>query len=293
MRSKLYRYQRRSVAAMLQKELDAQNVPDPLYISVRALDGRVFYLQPGTSEILLECPMTAPCRGGILCEELGNSNLKLSFHSYIIAYVGTGKTVMMISLIIATRNQISSPEPSIIDERAVLTPLAFRYFPSGDFALARKRFYRGQSPLNFQQSEIRVPPLVELLLHHHRASPHGDILDGNLDSRTIERQDRIQNLPLGDAMRTNAPFYHHFPRDPHNLERTKRSDVALGPRIMYLTSATLVIVPPNLLSQWDREITKHCAIPLRVLILRSKTPLPGVRDLATDFDVGTVSTSTI
>lgn len=59
------------MAAMLQKELDVRDVPDPLYISVQAVDGKVFYLQPGTSEILLECPMTAPCRGGILSEELG------------------------------------------------------------------------------------------------------------------------------------------------------------------------------------------------------------------------------
>jgi len=64
---------------MLQKELDPQDVPDPLYISVQALDGRVFYLQPGTSEILLERPMTAPCRGGILCEELGNGKLDVVF----------------------------------------------------------------------------------------------------------------------------------------------------------------------------------------------------------------------
>jgi hypothetical protein len=288
MQSELYRYQRRSVAAMLQKELDAQDVPDPLYISVRALDGRVFYLQPGTSEILLECPMTAPCRGGILCEELGISETDV-VSPLLITHVGTGKTVMMIGLIMVTRNQISLPEQSIIDERMVLTPLAFRYFPSRDFALARKRFYRGQTQLNYQKSETRVPSLVELLLHQLRVSPHDDIPDGNQLVRMIERQDRIQNLPLGEALRTNTPFYHHFLGEPHNLERTKRSDVALGPRIMYLTSATLVVVPPNLLSQWDREITKHCAIPLRVLILRSKTPFPSVGNLATDFDVGTVS----
>jgi hypothetical protein len=196
---------------------------------------------------------------------------------------------MMISLIIATRNQISSPEQSIVDERVVLTPLAFRYFPSGDFSLARKRFYRGQSPLELRQSETRVPSLVELLLHHYRVSPHSDILYGDQPVPTIDRQDRIQNLPLGEALRTNAPFYHHFLGEPHDLERTKRNEVVFGPRTMYLTSATLVIVPPNLLSQWDREIIKHCAIPLRVLILRSKTPLPTVRDLATDFDVSMIS----
>lgn len=81
-RSRLYEYQRRSVAAMLRKELDDRDVPDPLYISVQALDGRVFYLQPGTSEVLLERPMTAPCRGGILCEELGTWKIKLFSSCY-------------------------------------------------------------------------------------------------------------------------------------------------------------------------------------------------------------------
>jgi hypothetical protein len=196
---------------------------------------------------------------------------------------------MMISLIIATRNQISSPEPSIVDERVLLTPLAFRHFPSGDFASARKRFYRSLSSLDLERSENKVPSLVELLLHQLRVSPHSDIPSGKQPARTIERQDQVQDLPLWDALCANAPFYHHFPGDPHNLERTKRNEGVLGPRIMYLTSATLVVVPPNLLSQWDREITKHCAIPLRVLILRSKTPLPNVRNLATDFDVRTIS----
>ena len=73
MRSTLYTYQRRSVAAMLQTELDPRDVPDPLYISARTIDGRDFYLQPGTMEILLQRPMTAPCKGGILCEELGKN----------------------------------------------------------------------------------------------------------------------------------------------------------------------------------------------------------------------------
>jgi len=71
MRSTLYRYQRRSVAAMLQKELDTRDVPDPLFITVKDVDDNVFYIQPGTMEILKERPMTTPCRGGILCEELG------------------------------------------------------------------------------------------------------------------------------------------------------------------------------------------------------------------------------
>ena len=74
MRSTLYTYQRRSVAAMLQRELDPRDVPDPLYISAGTIDGRDFYLQPGTMEILQQRPMTAPCKGGILCEELGKNS---------------------------------------------------------------------------------------------------------------------------------------------------------------------------------------------------------------------------
>lgn len=71
MRSNLYRYQRRSVAAMLQKELDLRDVPDPLYVPLAAVDGKLFHLQPGTMEVLQERPRSSPCRGGILCEELG------------------------------------------------------------------------------------------------------------------------------------------------------------------------------------------------------------------------------
>ena len=72
-RSTLYRYQRRSVAAMLQRELDNRDVPDPLFIPLTTVDKKMFFLQPGTMEVLQERPMTVPCRGGILCEELGTN----------------------------------------------------------------------------------------------------------------------------------------------------------------------------------------------------------------------------
>jgi len=102
----------------------------------------------------------------------------------------------------------------------------------------------------------------------------------------IEMKDGVETLPLGDILRANAPFYLHYPGEPQDWERAKRKRSELSPRLMYLTSATLVIVPPNLLSQWDREITKHCTVPLRVFMLRARTPLPSVRNLANDYDVG-------
>lgn len=70
-RSTLHRYQRRSVAAMVQKEMDLTVEPDPLFLPVIGMNNEEFFLQPGTMELLLDRPQVAPCRGGILCEELG------------------------------------------------------------------------------------------------------------------------------------------------------------------------------------------------------------------------------
>jgi hypothetical protein len=69
--SVLYKYQRRSIAAMVTQELDQRTIPDPLCLAVSTINGREFYLKPGTMEFLKECDMVAPTRGGILCEELG------------------------------------------------------------------------------------------------------------------------------------------------------------------------------------------------------------------------------
>ena len=56
---------------MIQRELDPGTVPDPLYLPVAGIDGKEFYLDPTTMEILRECPSLSQTRGGILCEEMG------------------------------------------------------------------------------------------------------------------------------------------------------------------------------------------------------------------------------
>lgn len=78
--STLYPYQRRSVAAMLHKELSSQSILDPAYIQVRGVGpgGEIFYLQPATLELLRHCPRTSAVRGGVLCEELGKTCLPFS-----------------------------------------------------------------------------------------------------------------------------------------------------------------------------------------------------------------------
>lgn len=204
-------------------------------------------------------------------------------------FEGTGKTVMILSLIVATRNQITSPEPTILDVCPIMTPLAFRHFPSEVYASTRKQVLHNSPP-----EPTTVPSLVELMLHKARTTPNCVIppdITSKRSSRLAEKEEEVDILPVGEMLRANVPFYFQHLVEPSNRERAQRRNKDTRPRIMYLTSATLVIVPANLLSQWDREIIKHCDVPLRVLILRAKTPVPSVQSLATDYDVSHIISS--
>ncbi|KXN91423.1 DNA repair protein rad5 [Leucoagaricus sp. SymC.cos] len=271
-RSILYRYQRRSIAAMITRELDLRPVPDPLYLQVSTLNGKLFYVQPGTMEMTTERGMMAPTQGGLLCEELG-----------------TGKTVMILGLILSTLNQLPSPPETTAEPPTVLTPIAFKTFPSGPYATARNALMRGKPKTEITNAP--VPSLVELLLHYARATPPLDFSNPTtpqgrrLYEKRLEIERNFEMTPLNDLLQQNVPFYPEAPGEVNDSWNFRRSRVSVGPRIMYLSAATLVVVPPNLLSQWHREINKHCERPLRVLVLRSGTKAPLARSLANDFDI--------
>lgn len=78
LRSTLLRYQRESVVAMLEREESSHlDTPNPLYVPLNGLDGRIFFYQPGTTEILREQSIVSLPPGGVLCEELGTSTFDL------------------------------------------------------------------------------------------------------------------------------------------------------------------------------------------------------------------------
>ncbi|KAF7364001.1 Helicase C-terminal domain-containing protein [Mycena sanguinolenta] len=264
-RTEPYRYQRRTVAAMIQKEMDLKDDPDPLFLPVTGMNKKQFFFQPGTLEVLLERPLVAPCRGGILCEELG-----------------TGKTLMILALILSTRRQLSEPEPSILDARPVLTPLAFRHFPSGEFADARERFSRNTYKCpNLNPTPSRVPTLVELLLHRMATHPITFVPESQTHCYARLEED-LENLdqytsPLND----NLPFYFDYGQSIDDERASKRrAPVQSGPRLLYLSVATLVVVPSNLLLQWENECSLHCEDSLRRCVIRKDKPVPPARVLA-------------
>ncbi|KAJ4486158.1 hypothetical protein J3R30DRAFT_3444646 [Lentinula aciculospora] len=268
--SQLHGYQRRSVAAMLEhEESDNMNTPNPLYLSLKGMDGCTFYYQPGTTEILREQSVVSLSRGGVLCEELG-----------------TGKTIIVLALVLGTRKQLSRPEESLIDPRPILTPLAFRHFPSGEFSVVRERFPR-RARTTVMNSGFRIPSLSELLLHQLSSNPQAAMASVTMQEKQQKLLEKFDLTTFASLRNSNPPFYFHF-QDDYTLTNSristrKRTDP--GPRAVYLSVATLIVVPPNLISQWDREIHKHSEETLRLLIVRSKTDLPRAKDLATQYDV--------
>jgi superfamily II DNA or RNA helicase len=83
------------------------------------------------------------------------------------------------------------------------------------------------------------------------------------------------------ALKQGAGFY-WLP--PATRRRQTRNPTAIPPRQIWLTNATLVVVPANLISQWKEEIKKHTP-GLNVFIVDSpKINLPSAPELA-DFDL--------
>lgn len=184
---------------------------------------------------------------------------------------------MILGLVLATLDQLPTPEESILDPRPVLTPLSLRHFPSVTYEDARAKF--GQGPrrrLLPKPENPRVPPLTELLLDFCRLNPAA--------TQTRKNRSVLKARNMWKAYKANAPFYHHYEEEPFEDARTSRKPKdGKGPRTMYLSAATLVLVPPNLMNQWANEMNKHCKSGLRRYIA-TEEKLPPARQLAS-YDV--------
>lgn len=181
---------------------------------------------------------------------------------------------MIIALVLATANELPQPEESPVDERPVLTPLAYNHFPSAEHALARDRAGFGWRIIN------QVPSLVEVLVHYFSLS--------RVTSDRLTYADELEASHLWPFIQANTPFYHHYDSElrVEELQRSRRRNAPNRfPRTVYLSSATLVIVPLALVGQWKTEIDKHCHDHVRYLIVRRSTVLPHANRLASDYEV--------
>ena len=107
-------------------------------------------------------------------------------------------------------------------------------------------------------------------------------------------QDVLERRGLWAPLRANAPFYlaslsnlsANAGGSPVKGKGGGRRAAAPAVRAVYLSAATLVIVPDTLQRQWQSEILKHCTGDvLRYLYVKNNDQLPDAPELATDYDV--------
>ena len=95
-----------------------------------------------------------------------------------------------------------------------------------------------------------------------------------------------QNWEFGHcikAIERNPGYYYVPPPEPRRGGRHISYEEKPPPKKIYLSSATLVIVPNNLVAQWRQEIQKHTE-DMNVLMITKKDDVPSYKALL-DYDI--------
>ncbi|KAJ4259211.1 hypothetical protein NW757_002541 [Fusarium falciforme] len=225
LKSQLYPYQRRSAALMLQKEVQPGTVLDPRLLHVKDQGSREWYLDPVAGTVLKEPRYYDGVSGGILAEEMGS-----------------GKTIMTLALILATRSLPTHPP---------------EHFRAGD-APVRKRLASLSEMAASCATRNSVPwrPYFDLFKEQ----------TGDDYERCIE------------ALEGNPGYYYLPPPVPHYVGRRSRQRIEPPKKLLYLSNCSLVVVPANLVEQWEQEIRKHTE-GLKVLVITKGIQLPPTKEL--------------
>lgn len=198
LKTELYPYQCRSAAMMVQKEEYPGEILDPRLVQVLDQHETTWYYDSNTGDARLCSRRYDHICGGILAEEMGS-----------------GKTLISLSLIAATRDQ-----PAVIPE----------IFRCG----------------NLTGTRPTVGSLMDMAASV--ATKSGVSWKRYIDSRyrncirAIERNPGWYSLPRPQGARTS---------------RRTGAEISLPPTRIFISHASLIIVPPNLLTQWVQEISKH------------------------------------
>ena len=181
---------------------------------------------------------------------------------------------MILALILATLNVLPELPESYHETYEVFTPLSYSHFP---WKTTTPPATQRSSSLVEQTNRPRLPSLVELCMHRLRTHDCGI---------TATHEELLEQRQLFLPMAHNAPFYlvSEIPPSLYS-EYSNRRQPEQKYKMMYLSTATLIVVPENLITQWSNEIMKHCRRPLRVLTVFAKTKMPGPNKLASDYDV--------
>ena len=232
---------------MLQMETEPGKLVDPGFVPFResGRDG-TYYVNLSSFDIQRLPGWYSLPRGGILCEQMG-----------------VGKTLMCITLIMATLSTPPAAPRDTMDSSPAMSSQSLSIFPFDPHIRAR-------DALGIRQPSYRVPTLVELC---------GEVLN----NRDSSAKHSALLSPPAEAILSRSMFYLTYPSE-HSCYR--------GPRQAYqkedvhrtwLAKSTLVVVPQILIAQWKLEVTKH-VIDGGLKVLEINKELPTVEEMMT-FDM--------
>ncbi|KAF9150335.1 hypothetical protein BG015_007854 [Linnemannia schmuckeri] len=223
MRTKLYQYQKNSLWKLIRRELCPDLMLDPLTVALQDMNGKAYYLDLAAEEPFISREPTTlweDIPGGIICEDMG-----------------TGKTCLCIALILHTLHQSGRPpaeEPvQLLCDLIPGTPSA------------------ATVDSNFKEMVLpRGVPIPSLR----------DFAAATVKIRAVNyrhAQDYI-NPDIMDTLEDSLLYYHESGSSEQSRQSKSRQTKTSEPPVeIYLSNATLVIVPPNLVDQWCNEINKH------------------------------------
>ncbi|KAI1467516.1 P-loop containing nucleoside triphosphate hydrolase protein [Daldinia caldariorum] len=224
--TKLYPYQGRSAALMLQREESPGRIIDPRFRSVLDQEGRPWYYDDVSGMVLREPRYYDGVRGGILAEEMG-----------------TGKTLICLALILCTKSEPTKvPEPFVAE-----VPPRLKIASLLDMAAATAN-----------KHSVAWKPYFEA-----SAAQFGFEYQNCIDALTRPENRAIYKI-------RNALV------EPRRSNRT--APRITPPKEVYLSHATLLIVPNNLVKQWQNEIKKHTT-GLNTLVLVDRKAIPPLTSL--------------
>ncbi|KAH9904217.1 P-loop containing nucleoside triphosphate hydrolase protein [Xylariomycetidae sp. FL2044] len=219
--TKLFPYQGQSAALMVRMEAIPGMTVDPRLRFLPDQAGRTWYHDSVSGVVLREPRYYDGPRGGILAEEMG-----------------TGKTLMCLALILATRRHpAAAPAPFTAQTRS-------RHGVGSLMDMAAASANRNSVPWE---------PWFEAYEDQHHLY--------------FERCKQALSAP------EHMAFY-QYSKTLVEPRRTGRHAPRLEPSTrVYLSSTTLIIVPNNLVKQWENEIEKHTT-GLKVLVMEKDKEMP-------------------
>ncbi|KAI0889395.1 P-loop containing nucleoside triphosphate hydrolase protein [Annulohypoxylon maeteangense] len=224
--TKLYPYQGRSAALMLQREENPKRIIDPRFQSVLDQDGKTWYYDNVSGIVLREPRYYDGVRGGILAEEMG-----------------TGKTLICLSLIISTKGEPSKvPEPFVVetDQKPNASLMDMAAAAVNKNSIAWRLFFEAYAKSGREYRHCK---------------------------EALQRQENLAIYKIRETL-----------IEPRRSNRAVPT--AKAPKTVYLSCVSLVVAPNNLVKQWQDEIKKHTT-GLKLLVLVEKQEIPSIFNLLT------------